>query len=38
MIFGIAYLAGRNLIVPMVAHGAYDTIALLGYWFFASRS
>lgn len=38
MIFGIAYLAGRNLIIPMVAHGAYDTIALLGYWFFASRS
>jgi membrane protease YdiL (CAAX protease family) len=38
LIFGIAYLVRRNLVIPMVAHGAYDTIALLGYWFFASRT
>jgi membrane protease YdiL (CAAX protease family) len=38
LIFGVAYLARRNLIVPMVAHGVYDTIALLGYWFFAPHS
>ncbi len=37
LIFGIAYLARGNLIAPMVAHGAYDTLALLGYWFFSSH-
>jgi membrane protease YdiL (CAAX protease family) len=37
LILGIAYLARGNLIVPMVAHGAYDTIALLGYWYFTSH-
>jgi membrane protease YdiL (CAAX protease family) len=36
LIFGIAYLARGNLIAPMVAHSAYDTLALLGYWFFSS--
>ncbi len=35
LIFGIAYLARGNLIAPMVAHGAYDTLALLSYWFFS---
>jgi hypothetical protein len=35
LIFGILYLARRNLIAPMVAHGIYDMLALLGYWFFA---
>ena len=38
LIFGAIYLARGNLIAPMVAHGAYDTIALLGYWFLASHS
>jgi membrane protease YdiL (CAAX protease family) len=37
LIFGIAYLARGNLIAPMVAHGAYDTLALLGYWLFSSH-
>jgi membrane protease YdiL (CAAX protease family) len=32
-LFGIVYLARGSLIAPMVAHGVYDTIALLGYWF-----
>lgn len=35
LIFGIAYLARSSLIAPMVAHGAYDALALLGYWFFS---
>jgi membrane protease YdiL (CAAX protease family) len=34
LVFGILYLARGNLIAPMVAHGLYDTLALLGYWFF----
>jgi uncharacterized protein len=33
LIFGLLYLARRNLVAPMVAHGVYDTLALLGYWF-----
>jgi membrane protease YdiL (CAAX protease family) len=36
-IFGIIYLASGNLIAPMVAHGAYDILALLGYWFTSGR-
>ena len=26
-----------NLIAPIVAHGTYDTIALLGYWFSSGK-
>jgi membrane protease YdiL (CAAX protease family) len=33
-LFGIVYLLRGSLIGPMVAHGLYDTLALLGYWFF----
>jgi membrane protease YdiL (CAAX protease family) len=36
-IFGVIYLASGNLIAPMVAHGVYDTLALLGYWFTSGR-
>jgi membrane protease YdiL (CAAX protease family) len=36
MIFGITYLVSGNLIVPIVAHGAYDTVALLSYWYFST--
>jgi membrane protease YdiL (CAAX protease family) len=32
-IFGTVYLSRRNLIAPMVAHGTYNTLAVLGYWF-----
>lgn len=32
LMFGITYLVRRNLIAPIVAHAAYDTAALLGYW------
>jgi len=34
LLFGVIYLARGSLIAPMVAHGAYDAVALLGYWFF----
>jgi membrane protease YdiL (CAAX protease family) len=37
MIFGMAYLVRGSLLVPMIAHGTYDTLALLFYWFFASH-
>jgi membrane protease YdiL (CAAX protease family) len=37
LIFGIAYVARGSLIAPMIAHGVYDTVTLLGYWFFASH-
>jgi membrane protease YdiL (CAAX protease family) len=33
LIFGIVYLARGSLVAPIVAHGAYNTIAILGYWF-----
>jgi membrane protease YdiL (CAAX protease family) len=36
LIFGIAYLSRGSLLVPMVAHGAYDAIALMGYWLVSS--
>jgi membrane protease YdiL (CAAX protease family) len=32
LIFGIVYLARGSLVAPIVAHGAYNTIAILGYW------
>ena len=32
LIFGAVYLIRGNLIIPMAAHGAYDTLALVGYW------
>jgi len=33
LLFGILYVARRNLVAPIVAHAAYDVLALLGYWF-----
>lgn len=32
-IFGIVYIISGSIIAPIVAHGAYDTLALLAYWF-----
>ncbi len=32
-IFGIVYLQSGSLIAPIVAHSAYDLLALLAYWF-----
>ena len=37
LIFGITYLVSGSLIAPIVAHGAYDAVALLAYWFFSGR-
>jgi membrane protease YdiL (CAAX protease family) len=34
LIFGIVYLQSRSLIAPIIAHSAYDSLALLTYWFF----
>jgi membrane protease YdiL (CAAX protease family) len=33
LVFGVAFLLRRRLIAPMVAHGLYNTVALLGYWY-----
>jgi membrane protease YdiL (CAAX protease family) len=33
LVFGLLYLMRGSLVAPMVAHGAYDTAALLLYWF-----
>jgi membrane protease YdiL (CAAX protease family) len=35
--FGAIYLLSGSLIAPIVAHGVYDTLALLAYWFFADQ-
>jgi membrane protease YdiL (CAAX protease family) len=37
LIFGMIYLLTGSLIAPIVAHSAYDTLALLVYWFSAGR-
>ncbi len=36
-IFGLIYLIRGSLIAPIVAHSAYDTLALLGYWYLSGR-
>lgn len=33
LVFGITYLVRGSLIAPIVAHGVYDTVALLSHWF-----
>jgi membrane protease YdiL (CAAX protease family) len=35
-VFGVAFLIRGRLIAPMVAHGLYNTMALLGYWFLST--
>lgn len=37
LIFGYIYIVRRNLIPPVAAHGAYDVLALIGYWIFSGR-
>jgi len=32
-LFGVIYLLRGSLIAPIVAHSAYDTLALLAYWY-----
>jgi membrane protease YdiL (CAAX protease family) len=36
-IFGLVYLLSGSLIAPIVAHGAYDVLALLAYWYASGR-
>ncbi len=36
-IFGGTYLLSGSLIAPIVAHGTYDALALLAYWFFVHK-
>jgi uncharacterized protein len=38
LIFGLLYLIRGSLIGPIVAHGAYDTLALLLFWFFSNKN
>ncbi|HEV8130695.1 MAG TPA: CPBP family intramembrane glutamic endopeptidase [Acidobacteriota bacterium] len=33
LLFGLAYIWRQNLLVPLVAHAAYDWIVVIGYWF-----
>jgi len=35
-IFGAVYLVRGSLIAPMLAHGLYDSLVLVGYWIFRS--
>ncbi len=37
-IFGIIYILSGSLIAPMVAHGLYDSLVLLAYWFLSSQA
>jgi membrane protease YdiL (CAAX protease family) len=37
MIFGAVYIARGSILAPIVAHGIYDSLALLFYWFFSNR-
>jgi membrane protease YdiL (CAAX protease family) len=34
-VFGTIYLLSGSLIAPIVAHGLYDSLAILAYWFFS---
>jgi len=36
--FGLMYLVTGSLVAPIIAHSAYDTLALLAYWFFSSHA
>jgi membrane protease YdiL (CAAX protease family) len=36
-VFGLIYILSGSLIAPIVAHSAYDTVALLAYWLSIGR-
>jgi membrane protease YdiL (CAAX protease family) len=36
-VFGIIYILSGSLTAPIVAHSAYDTLALIAYWFSSGR-
>jgi membrane protease YdiL (CAAX protease family) len=33
LIFGVIYILNRCILAPIIAHSAYDILALLAYWF-----
>jgi membrane protease YdiL (CAAX protease family) len=37
-VLGLVYIVSGSLVAPIVAHGAYDTLALLGYWFLSKHT
>ena len=37
LIFGLLYILSGSLTAPIIAHGVYDALVLLAYWFFPSR-
>jgi membrane protease YdiL (CAAX protease family) len=36
-LFGVIYLRSGSLIAPITAHAAYDTVAILAFWFLSGR-
>jgi len=36
-VLGATYLLSKSLVAPIVAHGAYDALALVVYWFSSGR-
>jgi membrane protease YdiL (CAAX protease family) len=36
-LFGVIYLRSGSLIAPITAHAAYDTLAILAFWFLSGR-
>jgi len=37
-LFGLLYLIRGSLVAPIVAHGLYDVVALLGYWYLRGKA
>jgi uncharacterized protein len=37
-LFGVIYLLSGSLVAPIAAHAAYDTLAILAYWFLSGRA
>ena len=37
-LFGVIYLRSGSLIAPITAHAAYDTVAILAFWFLSGRA
>jgi uncharacterized protein len=36
-LFGLIYLLSGSLVAPIAAHAAYDTVAILAFWFLVGR-
>jgi membrane protease YdiL (CAAX protease family) len=37
-LFGVIYLLSGSLVAPIAAHAAYDTLAILAYWFLSGQA